>query len=207
MLKYATVSQMKLSPKQLSSCRFPIEMINAVLNEETGEIMEYRHIMINPKHCQLYATYYSKELGRLVQGMPGKAVGTNNIYFICKADITAERWKDVTYGSVVLAYRQEKPDPYQTRLTVGGNLIAYPGDCGTPTVDLITVRLLLRSIVSTPGAKFMTVHIKDFYLNSPMAGYKYTHLKLCDVSEDLARHYNLVTKVKSDGYVCIEIRR
>ena len=32
-------------------------------------------------------------------------------------------------------------------------------------------------------------------------------LKLCDIPEDVSRHYNLATKVKSDGYVYIEIRR
>ena len=78
-------------------------MINAVLNEETGELMEYRHIMKNRKYCQLYATSYIKELERLTQGMPGKADGTNTIYFIDKANIPAERWKDVTYGRVVVA--------------------------------------------------------------------------------------------------------
>ena len=106
-----------------------------------------------------------------------------------------------------MAYRPEKSDPYQTRLTVVGNLISYPGDCGTPTIDLLTVKLLLNSVVSTPGAKFMTIDIKDFYLNTPMARYKYMRLKLCDIPEDVVRHYILATKVKSDGYVYIEIRR
>ena len=139
--------------------------------------------------------------------MPGKAEGTNTIYFIDKADIPAERWKDVTYGRVVVAYRPKKSNPYRTRLTVGGNLIAYPGDCGTPTVDLLTVHFLLNSIISTPGTKFMTIEIKDFYLNTPMARYEYMRLKLCDIPEDVTNHYNLETKVKNDRYVYIEIRR
>ena len=105
---------MKLSPKKLASRRFTIEMIKAVLNEETGKLMEYRQIMKNPKYRQLYAASYSKELGRLAQGMPGKAEGTNTIYFIDKANAPAELWKDVTYVRVVVAYRPEKSDPYQT---------------------------------------------------------------------------------------------
>ena len=182
-------------------------MINAVLNEETGELMEYRHIMKNPKYRQLYATSYSKELGCLAQGIPGKVEGTNTIYFIDKAEIPAERWKDVTYGRVVVAYRPKKSDPYQDQFTVGGNLIAYPGDCGTPTVDLLTVKLLLNSIISTLGANFMTIDIKDFYLNTPMARYEYMRLKLLDIPEEVTKHYNLATKVKNDGYVYIEIRQ
>ena len=62
--------------------------------------MDYCHIMKNPKYCQLYATYYSKELGRLAQGMPGNAEGTNTIYFIDKTDIPDEQLKDVTYVRV-----------------------------------------------------------------------------------------------------------
>ena len=73
MLTFADVAHIKLSHKQLDSRRFPIEMINALLNVETGKLVEYRHIMKNPKYRQLYATYYSKELGRLAQGMSGKA--------------------------------------------------------------------------------------------------------------------------------------
>ena len=90
----------------------------------------------------------------------------------------------------------QKSDPYQTRLTVRDNLVAYPGDCGTLTVDLLLVKLLLNRIISTPGAKFMTIDIKDFYLNTPRARYKYMRLKLCDIPEDVTKHYKLATKVK-----------
>ena len=98
-------------------------------------------------------------------------------------------------------YRPKKSDPYRTRLTVGGNLIAYPGDCGNPTVDLLTVKLLLNSIISTPGAKCMTIDINDFYLNTPMSRYEYMRLKLCNIPEEVANHYDLTTKVKKYGYV------
>ena len=49
-----------------------------------------------------------------------------------------------------------------------GVRVNYLGDCDTPTVDLNTVKILLNSIVSTLNAKFMTIDIKDFYLNTPM---------------------------------------
>ena len=87
MLLCATVARMKLPPKHLASLDFPVKMINTLLNEETGKLMEYRHIMKNTKYRQLYATFYSKELGRLAQGMPGKAEGTNTIFFIDKANV------------------------------------------------------------------------------------------------------------------------
>ena len=92
-------------------------------------------------------------------------------------------------------YRPEKGDPYRTRITVGGNLIVYPGDCGTPSVDLLTVKLLLNSVISTPDAKFMTINIKDFYLNTPMDRFEYMKLKLSDLPEDCFTLYNIVSKV------------
>ena len=70
-------------------------------------------------------------------------------------------------------YRPEKSDPYCTRLTVGGDRLNYLGDCGTPTVDLLTVKILLNGVISTPNAKFPTIDIKDFYLNIAMARSEY----------------------------------
>jgi hypothetical protein len=56
---------------------------------------------------------------------------------------------------------------------VGGDSVHYPGNAGTPTTDLLTIKILINSIISTAGAKFMTMDIKDFYLNTLMARYEY----------------------------------
>ena len=53
-------------------------------------------------------------------------------------------------------------------ITVSGDRVNYPRDCGTPTTDFLTVNILLNSTISTPGARFMTLNIKDFYLMTPM---------------------------------------
>ena len=63
--------------------------------------------------------------------------------------------------------QEGKDEPNRTRLTVGGDMINYPGDCATPTADLLTVKLLINSTISALGAKFYTVDIKNFYLNTP----------------------------------------
>ncbi len=64
--------------------------------------------------------------------------------------------------------RKGKKDKHCTRLKMGGNLTNYPGDCETPTANLLTVKILLNSIILMPNAQFMTINIKDFYLNTPM---------------------------------------
>jgi hypothetical protein len=45
------------------------------------------------------------------------------------------------------------------RLTVGGNRIDYPDNKSTPTADPTTAKLLINSIISTPGAKFLGIDL------------------------------------------------
>ena len=89
---------------------------------------------------------------------------------------------------------------------VGGNRLNFPWECNTPTLDMITVKLLLNSIVSTPGAKFMSIDIKNFYLNTPMPRYEYIRLKISDLPDNVICHYNREKIVTKDGYMYTEIR-
>ena len=91
------------------------------------------------------------------------------------------------------------------RITVGGDRINYPGEVGTPTADMLLVKLLFNSIVSTKGAKFMSLDISNFYLNTPMKRYEYMRMKLSDIPEDVQEHYKLKEKASKDGFVFVEI--
>ena len=74
-------------------------------------------------------------------------------------------------------------------------------------MELTTVKLLLSSIVSKLNAKFMTIDIKDFYLNTLMAQSEYMCLKISNLPESVLRHYNLAEKTTRDGYVYVDIKR
>ena len=102
--------------------------------------------------------------------------------------------------------RPEKEDPIRVRITVGGNLINYPGDCRTPTADILTVKLLLNSVVSTLGAKFFTMNISNFYLNTPLERKEYVRMKLSDFHESVVEHYTL-KDIEKDGWVYIEVSK
>jgi hypothetical protein len=86
-------------------------------------------------------------------------------------------------------------------LVTGGDRVHYPGNAGTPTADLLTVKILINSIISTAGEKIMTMDIKDFHLNTLMARYKYMRLRIADMLEDVIKHYNLRDKATPDGYI------
>ena len=126
-------------------------MLNAVLNNDTGKLMEMRHLLHNPKHTKVWGQSYTKELGRLAQGVSGTK-GTDTIVFIKYNKIPLDRRRHITYGKTVVTYRPEKDDPNRTRLTVGGNWIVHHGNVSIPPVEMMTVKMHLNSVISTKGA-------------------------------------------------------
>ena len=83
----------------------------------------------------------------------------------------------------------------------------YPVDCGTPTVDLTTVKILLNGLVSTPNTKFMTIYVKYFYFNTMMSRSEYMRLKISDLPENMVQQYNNEAKATKDGYMYLEMKR
>jgi hypothetical protein len=90
---------------------------------------------------------------------------------------------------------------------VGGDKINYPGDCATPTGNLTLLKIMLNSIISTQGARFMTMDIKNFYLNTPMEQYEYLRITSDDVPEEIIQQHLLQDKVDSEGYIFIEVQK
>ena len=80
---------------------------------------------------------------------------------IAKIKVPDDRHKDVSYGRIVVDYRPQKDEPYRTRLTVGGNLINYPGDVSTPTASITTAKLVINSTISTRGKRYMCCDVKN----------------------------------------------
>jgi hypothetical protein len=130
--------------------------------------------------------------------------GTDTMFFIPVSAVP--KHKKATYLRVVVAERPEKPNPRRVRFTVGGDRIDYPGDVSTKTADLTTVKLLLNSVLSTPNAKFMTMDIKDFYLNTPLDEYEYMRIPVAFIPTEIFEFYNLKDLVHN-GFVYVEIRK
>jgi hypothetical protein len=89
----------------------------------------------------------------------------------------------------------------------GGDRVHYPEDASTPTSGLLTVKILLNSIISTPNAKFISMDMKDFYLNTPMARYKYMRLQLLDMPEDVITQYKLNKIATPEGFIYCKIQK
>ena len=72
---------------------------------------------------------------------------------------------------------------------------------------MLTVKLLFNSVVSTPGAKFPGLDLKDFYLNTPMDRPKFLRMKLDNFPDDVIELYNLTDKVDAKGFVILPIEK
>jgi len=115
-----TKPSFELSAQQMASRKLLMtwicKMANSVLGEN-GELLEYRHLIANPKTRATWTHSYGNELGRLTQGMPSRAKGTDTIFFIPRHMVPKERTRDVTYGLITRLVRPEKIDePNRTRL-------------------------------------------------------------------------------------------
>ncbi len=195
-----------ITPTKLATCKFPMiwlcEMANSVISEK-GKRLEYWHLITNPKTRVTWTHSYGNKLGRLVQGMPSQAKETDMIFFIPQHMVPKKRAKDVTYGLITCLIRPEKiEEPNRTRLVTGGDRVHYPFDAGTPTANLLTVKLIINSMTLTPGARFFTMDIKNFYLSTPMSQYAYMWLKILDMLEDIIEQYKLVD-IANPGRICL----
>ncbi len=103
--------------------------------------------------------------------------------------------------------KQNKAEVHCTRLMVGGDKVHYPGDVGTPMADLTLVKMHVNSVVSTWGTQYMTLDVKNFYLNMLMVRYEYVHINIGNIPDEINVEYNLKDKVTSDGHVYVEIQK
>ncbi len=100
---FVEVTQTQLQPEKLTQQKFPIIMLNAVLNNNTSKLMEMHHLLRNPKYTKLWDKLYTKELEQLAQGVSGTK-GTDTIVFIRYNKIPFNRRRHITYGKTVVTY-------------------------------------------------------------------------------------------------------
>ena len=133
--------------------------------------------------------------------------GTNTIFFVHKHKVPEGRFKDVTCVKFVRNERPQKKEVNRTRMTAGGNRINCPGEVATPTADMMLTKILWNRVVSTEGARFMTMDLKDFCLNTPLRRCEHLELKMTNIPNEVQDEHNPDTRATADGHVCVEARR
>ena len=205
----ATISSLNLSPSTISnapqtSWHRANTATGVPLDPITGKALRYPALKIGPEGEE-WLTSMANEIGRLAQGvLPNVPEGTNTIFFISRTDLPPGR--KPTYVTIVPALRPLKKEQKRIRLCCGGDRIEYPGNLSTPTADLITTKLLLNSIISTPGARMATCDISNFYLGTPMESFEYMNIPFKDIPQIIIDQYELQPLVHN-GMVLVEIRK
>jgi hypothetical protein len=121
-------------------------------------------------------------------------------------DIPHHKCKEIIYTKVVCEIQEGKDDKNCTRITVKGYLIFYPGNTVTNMPLLKLIKLMLNSVISCKGAKFLTINIKNFYLDMPMVDPEYIHIKITDISKEFILEYGLAGKEDHNGWIYFEIQ-
>jgi hypothetical protein len=185
-----------------------VKQAMAVMNADTGKLLNYRQLMRSTKYRQAWSLSSANEFGRLANGIGGrKKHPTNTIEFIFQHEVPTEQMKDVTYGKFVCTVRPEKAEPNQTRFTVEGDRINYPGEVATPNAEMLVAKMLFNSVISTKGARFMTMDISNFYLMTPLHRPELIQMKLSNIPNEVIKEYKLREKATKNGSIYIKARR
>ena len=167
----------------------------AVMVTDTGKLLNYRQLMRNPKYKINWSTSSANEFGHLANGVGRRIKNpTKIITFIRRKDIPKHCKKDVTYRKFICRVRPEKKAKNRTIFTVGKDKINYPGKVATPTADMLVAKLFFNSIISTEGARFMTIDISNFYLMTPLKKPEYIHIHIRDIPDKIIAEYKLKEK-------------
>jgi hypothetical protein len=195
----------KLVPVTYNTCstnyaHFAVPMIHPT----TGKIISsYRRLMNDPATAKVWQTTFGKDFGGIMQGdLKTGQKGTNSVFSMMHKEIdiamvAGHKW---TYMQIVVDHQPQKEDPNQIRITVSGNLITYKGSTLTHTANLTTSKLLWNSVLSTEGATYMCLDIKNFDLTAALDYYEYMKIPLALFLEWIKIQYNLDTHAR-DGFV------
>ena len=176
----------------------------------TGEtISSYKKLMHDPATAETWQTAFGKDFGGMTQGDNKTGQEGTNAMFVMNHDeirTVLKLKKKFTYGNPVVDYRPQKDDPHRIRITAGGNLITYDSSPSVRTADLDTAKLHWNSVVSTPGAKYMCLDIKNFYLTAKLDYFEYMRMPLDLFPIWIQKQYDL-QRLAYKGFVHLEMRR
>jgi hypothetical protein len=171
-----------------------------VLNKITGKPMKYRDLQHTPEAPRWRHADHAEWI-RLGDE-------TNTTRFIREDDKPIDR-KASYYNPQPEIKIKEGEEVYRIRGTYGGNQgDPYPGDKSAYVADLVTLKLLLNCVVSTPKAKFMTMDIKDFYLGTPLKVKQYMRVHRKYIPDETIVHYNLQDpSLWKNDHILVEISK
>jgi hypothetical protein len=159
-----------------------------VMDKDTGKLLNYRQLTKNPKYKKAWSLSAANKFGQLANGIRGHIKNpTNTIKFISQHEVPEDCRKDITHGQFVCSVRPEKAESNRMQFTVGGDRINYPREVATPTAEMPVAKMLFNSVISTKGARLMTMDISNFYLMTPLHRPEFIRIKLTDIPDKVIK--------------------
>ncbi|KAL7550017.1 hypothetical protein ACHAWF_017143 [Thalassiosira exigua] len=161
----ASAPPARVQPSKAAARMYPaavlLQMAFPVIDQDTGDSLEYRQLKHHPKLSATWLQSYSNEMGRLCQGVgkgeqgPNKqrVKGTDTFRVTKYEDIPHDRRRDIAHVRVVCEVRPQKEDPNRTRITVAGGNINQADDQQRALPTWRQVRLLRRGQLLPPDAR------------------------------------------------------
>ena len=103
--------------------------------------------------------------------------------------------------------KPNKEEVKRTCLTMGGDKVNYHFEVRTPTVEMLLVKTHLNSVILTPNARYMTIDIGNFYLDTPMIRPEYFGIHMLLIPDEVINEYNLCKIAIPDGYIYAEVTK
>ena len=85
-----------------------------------------------------------------------------------------------------------------------GNRVVYAGNAGTKNASLDLCKLMMNSVLSRKGAKFINYYIRNYYLATLLDYPEYVKIKITDTPQELIDDYNIHDYVH-EGWIYFEI--
>jgi hypothetical protein len=85
-------------------------MANAVINQDTGASLEYRHLIQEETTFTVCNKAASNQFGRLAQGAGDRIEGSNTNFFVPRSAVP--KGKVITYGRFVVDIRPNKTETH-----------------------------------------------------------------------------------------------
>ena len=168
----------------------------AVDLDEKGKKLTIKTALASPQH-DIWLAKHGEEIARLFDSL--------TIKLIHRAAVPSDK-KAAYYNPQVRTKIKDGALQYRVRGTIGGNQIQYAGDTAAHTASMQLIKILLNSVVSSKGAKFMTADIKDFYLGTPLPNTEYMRIALENIPEDVIQKYNM-RDFEHNGAVIVEVHK
>ena len=122
-------------------------------------------------------------IGKRKNGLYKIVEGTNTFYVIRFEDIPKDFLSEICYTSVVCEVIPVENDPNHTQITIYCTNVCYPGDVVTNTESLELFKLVINSILSRAGAKYVYFDIENFYLSTPLFISEYVKIRFSKIPQ------------------------